>query len=134
MPSVPTVLGLPSEDEARSILRNWHRHLSALDVYEIPEGIDRNRWGVLVHDCWWLYETHASRLVRERWGAADLFGVLPNLPGAGGLADRLQCARRVLFDGNRAVWSQLGVRSHICRGACEGHGRGGMVLVWELSR
>jgi hypothetical protein len=134
VPIVPIVLALPSEETARTILADWHRHLSALNVYEPPEGIDQNRWGMLVEDACWLYETHASRLVRDGWSALDLFGVLPSQRGWGGLADRIQGARNVLFDDQgKAHWTRHGVNFSISRGVGEALGGSGARLVWDLS-
>lgn len=122
-----------SEQVAEVLLDDWHKRLTLLDVYEIPQRIERNRWGQLVLDCWWLYETHASRLVHEGWSLSDLWGLFVNLPGGGGLADRLQSARNVLLDGDQAMWSRSGIKHLAHRGACDGHERNGMRLVWELN-
>lgn len=132
VPNVPIVLGLPSEETARSILAEWHRRLSALDVYEVPEVFEQQRWGMLVHDSWFIYETHASRLVRDGWTAIDLFAVVPLQRGIGGLADRLQGARNVLFDDQgKAHWTRLGVKFSLSKGIGEAlrgtHSR----LVWD---
>ena len=131
VPNVPIVLGLPSEETARSILADWHRRLSTLDVYEVPEGFDQQRWGTLLHDCWWLYEAHASRLVREGWSAWGLWAVLPSQRGICGLADRLQGARNVLFDNQgKAHWTRLGVKFSLSRGTGEALRGGDARLVW----
>lgn len=133
VPIVPIVLGLPSEETARMILAEWHRRLSTLDVYEVPDGFDQQRWGTLLHDCWWLYESHASRLVRDGWTAMDLFAVIPMQRGIGGLADRLQGARNVLFDDqSKAHWTRLGVKFSTSRGIGEALRGSDARLVWEL--
>ena len=121
-----------SEQAAKALLRDWHGHLSKLERYEPPEGFRIDPWAMLVEDCWWIYSTHCSRLVREGWSVLDLFGVFPHTPGGGGLADRLQGARNVLFTDDRAHWTRSGVKFWTCRGACEGLEKSGLVLVWEL--
>jgi hypothetical protein len=124
--------GILDERIAVAKLREWHAHLSKLDVHDPPEGFDQMRWGTLVHDCWWLYETHASRLVRDGWSAMDLLGVLPSYRGWGGLADRLQGARNVLFDDQGQVhWARLGVKFSASRGAGEALQGSDARLVWE---
>jgi hypothetical protein len=125
--------GILDERIAAAKLREWHARLSQLDVYEPPEGFDKMRWGTLLHDCWWLYETHASRLVRDGWTAADLFLVLPSQRGWGGLADRLQGARNVLFDDRGlAHWRRRGEKFSVGRGIGESLHDGGYRVVWSL--
>jgi hypothetical protein len=133
VPNVPIVLALQSEETARSILADWHRRLSVLDVYEPPEGFDQMRWGTLVHDCWWLHETHASRLVRHGWSALDLFAAMPLQRGWGGLADRLQGARNLLFDDQGAHWTRFGVKFSTSRGVGKALQGSDARLVWGLS-
>lgn len=124
-----------SKQEIRTTLNALHRRLSALDPYEVPKAFTLNRWASLVHDCWWLYETHCSRLVREGWSAIDLFGVVPGRAGQGGLANRLYGARNVLFDERgRAFWSRHGVRFSTARQACDALADADLRLVWELER
>jgi len=133
VPIVPIVLALPSEEAARAILADWHRHLSALDAYESPEGLDQRRWAMLLEDASWLYEAHASRLVRDGWGAMGQWAVMPSRRGWGGLADRLQGARNVLFDDQGAHWRRFGVKFSASPGIggalCGSDAR----LVWDLS-
>ena len=123
---------LISEMVARKLLDEWHCYLAALDLHRVPEGFSLNRWAKLVEDCWWLYETHCSALVRDGWSALDLFGVFPMQAGWGGLADQVQGARTVAFDDTgRARWTRLGVKFWTVRGACEGLGVCDIRLVWD---
>jgi hypothetical protein len=123
-----------TEECAKALLSDWHRQLTVLDVYEPPEGFDQRRWGTLVDDCCWLYATHASRLVRDGWSAADLFAVIPSQRGWGGLADRLLGARNVLFDdASKAHWTRAGVKFSTSRGVGEALRGSDARLVWYLT-
>lgn len=123
------------ENYAKALLGDWHRHLSALDPYDAPDGFTLNCWAVLVHDCWWLYETHASRLVRDGWTAMDLFTVIPSQRGWGGLADRIQGARNVLLDDlAQAHWTRLGLKFSASLGIGEALRGSDARLVWELAK
>jgi hypothetical protein len=124
--------GILDERIAVVRLREWYAHLINLDVYLPPDGLDQMRWGRLLHDCWWLYETHASRLVRDGWTTMDLFALVPSQRGIGGLADRLQGARNVLFDGqSKAHWTRLGVKFSASRGIGKALLGGDARLVWD---
>ncbi|MCK9542485.1 MAG: hypothetical protein M0R03_10710 [Novosphingobium sp.] len=113
-------------------LRQWHRHLSALDDLDPPAGYELNWWAQAVRDAWWIYENFASRAVRDGWSAHDLFGVLPWHHGWGGLCDRLRGARNLKMEGPKAIWSSWGVRDWTCAGAGDNLKTSGATLIWEL--
>jgi len=132
VPNVPIVPIVPPRDPV-AILREWHRHLSALDFDTPPVGFTPQRWRQLCEDAWWLYENFASQLVREGWSALDVFGVLPWREGGGVLLDRLQGARNLrLDDGGRAFWTVHSVTLVTSRGMGEHLASSGLVLAWEL--
>ncbi|MFZ1742503.1 MAG: hypothetical protein WAT93_06590 [Pontixanthobacter sp.] len=79
-----------------------------------------------------LYENYASRAVRNGWSAHDLFGVLPWHPGWGGLCDRLQGARNLKMDRDRALWSRRSIRDQTCRCAGDDLLASSLTLIWEL--
>ena len=114
-------------------LREWHSHLAPLDFDCAPQGFTLQRWRQLHGDSWWIYENFAARAVRDGWSAHDLFGVFAPRPGWGGLCDRLQGARNLKMDRDRAAWSSWGVRHWTCRGAGDDLVESGLKLIWELA-
>jgi hypothetical protein len=129
--SVPSVLPL----DPRATLRDWHRHLSALDFDTAPEGSTLNRWRQLVEDAEYIYTGFGSQLVREGWSVLDVFGVLPWREGGGVLLDRLQGARNLKLDGEgRAFWTRFGVTFSTSRGMGDALASSGLRLVWELGQ
>jgi len=135
--SVSFVGSLPervSDFRAGSILREWHRYLSALDDCYAPDGLKLRQWQTLCDDACWIYENFASGAIRYGWSASDLFGVLPWHLGWGGLCDRLAGARNLKMDDFKATWSQFGVRDWTCRGAGDDLVSSGLVPIWELGR
>lgn len=120
---------------ASARLREWHAHIRQLDPLQPRRGLSMGRWQMLCDDAVWLYESFASQLVRERWSAHDVFGVLPWREGGGVLLDRLQGARNLKLDGQgRAFWKSMGVTIQTCRGAADSLMSSDLVLVWELVR
>lgn len=115
------------------VLREWHRHLAALDDLKPPPGYALNWWAQAVRDAWWIYENFASRAVRDGWSAYDLFGLLPWHPGWGGLCDRLRGARNLKMEvaGRRAVWSHGRFPDWTCAGASDALLSSGLMLIWE---
>ena len=129
-PIVPIVPKAPSNPSA--ILREWHRHLSAIDDCRAPAGFSIMWWQQACDDAFWIYEHFASRAVRDGWSAHDLFGVLPWHPVWGGLCDRLNGARNLAIGGNRASWSSWGVPDWTCIGAGDQLTSSGLVPIWKL--
>lgn len=114
-------------DNPSLILREWHRHLSALDDCRTPAGFTLNSWQRACDDARWIYENFASPAVRDGWTAADLFGLWPDKPGWGGIADRLQGSRSLVMDADRAHWRAWGQVERFNRGSYPD-----LHPVWEL--
>ena len=81
----------------------WLHQLARLDPSRPLAGIDPDRWRCLLADARWLARTHGEAAAALGWTVSDLFGLDP-LPGWGGLADRLDGARRVTFTDTVAHW------------------------------
>ncbi|WP_209348701.1 hypothetical protein [Pontixanthobacter sp. CEM42] len=122
VPNVPNVPANPSLD-----LKQWHSGLIAVDEFTAPVGVTMAHWLDLIDDAHWMYENFASQAVRQGWKALDLFGVVPDEVGVGGVADRLAGARNLKMHSDVAVWSNFGVSRYYERGRCEG-----FHLLWEL--
>lgn len=117
-----------------ALLRDWHRHLSALDERQPPAHFDPARWWQMVEDACWVYENFAGQAVRDGWSALDLFGVLPFDVTLGGLVPRLAGARNLKMDRDRAIWSNWGVRDWTCRGTGDGLMTSGIVPLWGMQK
>jgi len=115
------------EAVAQSRLREWHSGLSAIDELNSPPGWTLNQWLKTLDASYWLYENFASQAVRDGWSANDLFGVLLQKPGWGGLADRLGDNRGLIMDRDRARWRSFGVPETFGRG-----GGDGMMPLWTI--
>jgi hypothetical protein len=113
-------------------LKEWHSRLSRIDEFCPPSGWKMNDWLRLVDTACWLYENFASQAAREGWSGLDLFGYLPDLPGWGGLADRLKDARNLKLTEGRACWSFLGVKDRFCRGGALD--LEGILPLWEITQ
>lgn len=133
--TIATLATLPAKRRpfnSAAILREWHRHLVALDDSHAPDGHTLNSWQQACDDARWIYENFASQAMRNGWSAHDLFGVLPWHPGWSGLCDRLQGARNLKMGGERAAWTRFGVKDWTCRGAGDDLIASGLVLIWEI--
>jgi hypothetical protein len=107
--------------------------LCKVDEFTPPPGWTLNQWLKTLDASYWLYENIASQAARDGWSALDLFGVLPQKPGWGGLADRLGDARNLKMAAERASWSGAGVRQSFARGAGEDLAASGCVPAWTVS-
>ena len=59
----------------------------------------------MLPDALWIAGNHAEAAAAFGWGASDLFGIRPIWgQGYGGLADRIDGARRLAFTSNVAHW------------------------------
>jgi len=62
-------------------------------------------WRQLCDDAEWLLDNFGELASRLGWSAADLFGVWPEKPHWGGIADRLRgCRRSLVIDADRSCW------------------------------
>ena len=60
----------------------------------------------MLADAQWIARNHAGAAAAFGWNASDLFGInLHRGPGQGGLADRLDGARRLAFTADVAGWA-----------------------------
>ena len=81
----------------------WFAALAALDTSRPPAGIAPDLWPVILSDARWIARVHGDAAAALGWSASDLFG-LADYPGNGGLADRLEGARRLAFTSGVAHW------------------------------
>lgn len=83
----------------------WLIALSSLDASRPPAGIAPGWWRTVLADARWIACYHADAAAAFGWSASDLFGILPDRgPGHGGVADRLDGARRLAFTARVAHW------------------------------
>lgn len=88
----------------------WLDALAHIDATCPPAGYNADLWRCLLADARWLCERHGRAAAALGWTASDLFGFDP-LPGWGGLADRLEGARKLVLTDRIAHW-----RSEDCEG------------------
>ena len=106
-PSVPSVPSVPPLDPVRA-LRAWRHGLAITDPCHPPEGWHINRWQQLCDDVAWLLANFGEQAARDGWSTADLFGLWPDVPNAGGIADRLRGSRSLVLTADRAHWRRWG--------------------------
>lgn len=102
---VPNVPNVPAPLTA---LKSWQQALLSLDPCQPREGFGIDRWQRL-YDCsvWW-FENYARQAAIDGWGTSDLFGLLRQVEGAGGLIDRLGNHRGLVMTADEARWRYLG--------------------------
>lgn len=106
----------------------WFASLELLAPSKPPTGIDAEWWQVLIADARWLARHHAESAASLGWSASDLFGVRPQFgPGEGGVADRLDGARRIAFTGNVAHWQSPDAEGWLWRRTLDPK-----PLLWEV--
>lgn len=98
-------------------MRSWRTALSRVDACKPPEGWTIARWQLLVDDAAWLLANFGKQAARDGFTTADLFGIWPGVPHAGGIADRLRGSRSVVMDSNRAHWRSWGQVERYNRGS-----------------
>ena len=103
----------------------WVSALAALDTSRPPAGIAADLWHVVLADALWIARFHADTAAALGWSASDLFG-LADYPGEGGLADRLEGARRLAFTSDFAHW-----RGDECEGWLWRRTLTAKPLIWE---
>lgn len=111
VPSVPGVLPL-NRDRA---LKRWVTALEMLDPCQPREGFSMGRWQKL-YDCsvWWI-ESFGRQAALDGWGTSDVFGVVPQVEGHGGLIDQLGDHRGLVMTADEARWRWRGVRPQVYR-------------------
>jgi hypothetical protein len=105
-PIVPNVPIVPPLDPVRA-LKLCDKGLAGLDPAKPMHGLDAARWRQLLDDGQWLRDSFAPAAFRNGWTIADLFGLWPNKDAWGGIADRLQGARSLVMDEDRAHWRRM---------------------------
>ena len=103
VPIVPIVPRAVSQFVPRADPAAWLAALVALDTSRPPAGIMPDLWPVVLADALWIARAHGDNAAALGWSASDLFG-LSAYPGEGGLADRLEGARRLAFTSGVAHW------------------------------
>jgi hypothetical protein len=101
-----------------------------VDQFTSPPGWEINQWLGLIDAACWLYENFGSQAVRAHWSALDLFGVSPDGPGAGGIAERIGNARNLKLGEGLAYWSFMGSTGRFKRGSAGSN----LIPLWELSK
>ncbi|MGD9664939.1 MAG: hypothetical protein AB7U34_07015 [Novosphingobium sp.] len=84
--------------------RECLEQIANLDWSTPIPGYDTARVSALRHDAVWLLENFASRAFRDGWAVGELFGLWPDKPGWGGIADRLDGSRSLKMTADRAHW------------------------------
>jgi len=106
----------------------WAAALAMLDASRAPKGIAPDWWRTLLADALWITRNHAEAATALGWTASDLFGVRPQHgPGQGGLADRLDGARRLAFTTRIAHWQGDDGEGWLWR-----HTLDAKPLIWEV--
>lgn len=84
----------------------WSAALASLEASRTPAGIAPDWWATILADARWIARHHAGTAAALGWTAADLFGIRPDRgPRRGGVADRLDGARRLAFTAKVAGWA-----------------------------
>jgi hypothetical protein len=111
-PNVPIVPANPDR-----VLREWKAAFGQLDPCQPPEGWDMRRWQQLYDDAEWLLDKFGDQAARDGWGTGDLWGLWPDKPGWGGIADRLRGSRSLVLTADRAHWRSWGEVERFNKGA-----------------
>lgn len=90
-----------SPNEAAGLCR---RALASLDPAKPLQGLPAGRWRQLIGDAQWLMDAFAIAALHDGWTVGELFGLWPDKPGWGGIADRLQGSRSLKMTAERAHW------------------------------
>lgn len=106
----------------------WRARLDGLDTETAPDGFSPDRWRAMLCDARWIARNHADAAAAFGWSASDLFGVDPVRDGWGGLADRLEGARRLAFTAGVAHW-----RGENCEGWLWRRTLTAKPIIWEAT-
>ena len=98
-------------------LHQWKVRLASLDPCQPPKGWSMRRWQMIYDDAEWLLDKFGDQAARDGWSAADLFGLWPDKPGWGGIADRLRGSRSLVLTADRAHWRSWGQVEMFNRGS-----------------
>ncbi len=97
--------------------REWRAHLARLDPCRPPEGWPMTRWQQLYDDAIWLMNGFGEKAARDGYSSADVFGLWPDKPHWGGIADRLRGSRSLILTADRAHWRSWGEVQRYNRGS-----------------
>lgn len=106
----------------------WAAALAAIDPHQPPSGFPLGWWRTLHSDCLWLCGHHGEAAASLGWSAGDLFGVADR-PGWGGLADRLEGARRVVLTETVGTWRGEGLAGRLWRETLPA-----IPAIWEIAK
>ena len=95
----------------------WAASIRLIDPYRPPEGWLACRWFQLCEDAEWLVEAFGEHAARDGWSTADLFGLWPDKPHWGGIADRLRGSRSLVMTADMASWRHMGEVERFHRGS-----------------
>ena len=103
VPIGPIVPNVPPLDPARAA-RLCQEGLAGLDWERPLHGLPAARWRQLLGDAHWLLDHFGGQAFRDGWTVGEMFGLWPDKPGWGGIADRLQSSRSLKMTADRATW------------------------------
>jgi hypothetical protein len=130
---VSSVLSVPFGGTSAEVRASWRKGLCTLSHLAPPARMTSMRWGRLLDDAEWLFNTHSWPLARAGYDEFDVFGLFVEKPGFGAIVDRLRGARDLEVAPERAFWSHYGVRSQFNRTAGKYLVRSGLVVLWALA-
>ena len=78
--------------------------LASLELGTPLHGIPPARWRQLLGDAHWLLDHFGQQAFRDGWTVGEMFGLWPDKPSWGGIADRLQSSRSLKMTVDRACW------------------------------
>ena len=113
--------------EAQGGAAAWQAALAWVNVCLPPHGACPARWFQIVEDARWLAHRHGDAAAALGWTAGDLFGLDRALAGWGGLADRMNGARKVVFTDSLARWQSDDLEGWLWRRTLRP-----MPTIWEV--
>lgn len=96
------------QKDASRVLREWCSAIEALDPCQPRPGFTMNRWQKLFDASVWFVETFGRQAAMDGWTTSDLFGLVRQVEGAGGLMDQLGDHRGLVMSADEARWRYLG--------------------------
>lgn len=112
VPNVPNVPLSPSR-----AIKAWTEGVGRVDPLSRPSGWQAVQWRRLCDDAAFILEGFGMQAARDGWSSADLFGLWPDKPNWGGVADRLCGCRALVLTADRAHWQSFGVVERFNRGS-----------------
>lgn len=125
---LPRASATPATPATPDTASGWRNCLAKLDRSMPPEDFHHERWKQLHDDARWLLENHGNLAAQLGWTSADLFGIKPDKPHWGGIADCLKGSRSLVMNSDRASWLSWGQEDHFNRGSYPD-----LQPLWEVS-